>query len=96
MTPETHHFDDDGAIPNSPLPVLVYHDIEQVASGPASCEALFHDHGWGGSWRDGIFDFHHFHSTAHEVLANIARVALPESDPVAGATGSLVKLWASG
>jgi uncharacterized protein YjlB len=31
-----------------------------------------------------------------EVLANIARVALPESDPVAGATGPLVKLWASG
>ena len=61
MTPETHHFADDGAIPNSPLPVLIYH-------GVAESEALFARHGWGGAWRSAIFDFHHFHSTAHEVL----------------------------
>jgi uncharacterized protein YjlB len=30
------------------------------------------------------------------VLANIARVALPETDPVAGATGPLVELWGAG
>ena len=157
MTPETHHFADDGAIPNSPLPVLVYH-------GVADCEALFAQHGWGGSWRSGIFDFHHFHSTAHEVLgilraappccsavprastsrsaratcssfrpapataesdsspdllvagayprgqhwdlrrgdpaehdevlANIAAVALPDTEPVLGAGGPLIALWA--
>ena len=34
----------------------------------ADYEQLFARHGWLGAWRDGIFDFHHFHSTAHEVL----------------------------
>jgi len=163
MTPETHRFADDGAIPNRKLPVLVYHGVEEVAAGATSCEALFHGNEWGKSWRSGIFDFHHFHSTAHEVLgiaaggtevvlggpsgqrfevtagdvlvlpagtghrrvgssagllvvgayprgqdwdlrrgdpaehdeavANIARVPLPETDPVAGAAGPLVQLW---
>ena len=37
---------------------------------------------------------HHFHSTAHEVLANIARVELPDADLVLGAEGPLVDLWA--
>jgi uncharacterized protein YjlB len=79
VTPEVRRFADDGRIPNSSLPVLVYHGIEEVAAGPASCEELFAANGWGGSWRDGIFPFHHFHSTAHEVLgiaAGTAAVAL--------------------
>lgn len=156
MDPETYRFADDGAIPNNRLPVLVYHGVEDA-------ERLFARHGWGGEWRDGIFDFHHFHSTAHEVLgilagratvmlggpggerfevaagdvlvlpagtghrnlgsssdllvagayprgqrwdlrrgdpgehdevlANIAAVALPETDPVAGPAGPLIELW---
>jgi uncharacterized protein YjlB len=64
--PETHVFEDDGAIPNSPLPVLVYHHIAEAD------EELFARHGWLGGWRDGIFSFHHFHSTAHEVLGIVA------------------------
>jgi uncharacterized protein YjlB len=66
--PETHTFEDDGSFPNSPLPVLVYHDAIGDAGGAAAYEKLFAGHGWLGSWRDGIFSFHHFHSTAHEVL----------------------------
>jgi uncharacterized protein YjlB len=38
----------------------------------AECEALFASHGWLGAWRDGIFSFHHFHSTAHEALGIVA------------------------
>jgi uncharacterized protein YjlB len=155
---------DDGRIPNNPaLPVLVYRDVAAARSA-AACEALFESHGWGGTWRDGIFPFHHFHSVSHEVLgivsgsatvvlggpsgrrlevrrgdvlvlpagtghcregasadllvigaypagqedydlrrgepdeqdevrANIARVALPEQDPVEGREGPLVRHW---
>ncbi|MGH7911627.1 MAG: cupin domain-containing protein [Candidatus Dormibacteraceae bacterium] len=64
---ETYSFADDGTIPNSRLPVLVHRGIE-AARDPAGCEGLFTRHGWLGAWRDGIYPFHHFHSTAHEVL----------------------------
>jgi uncharacterized protein YjlB len=47
--------------------VLAYHGVSE-ARDAAACEELFATHGWLGAWRDGIFDFHHFHSTAHEVL----------------------------
>jgi uncharacterized protein YjlB len=70
-SPETHSFQDDGAIPNSLLPTLVYHEID-AARDAAACEALFAENGWVGAWRDGIFSFHHFHSTAHEVLGVVA------------------------
>ncbi len=64
---ESYQFEDDGSFPGSRLPVLVYHDVAE-ARDAGSCEALFARHGWLGAWRDGIFSFHHFHSTAHEVL----------------------------
>ena len=71
MAVETHRFEDDGGIPNSALPVLVYHDVE-AGHDASTCEALFARHRWLGAWRDGIFSFHHFHSTAHEVLAIVS------------------------
>jgi uncharacterized protein YjlB len=64
----------DAPIPNHPrFPVLIYRgvpvgDIEPVLAG----------HGWGGAWTDGVFDFHHFHSTSHEVLAVVAGSATLE------------------
>jgi uncharacterized protein YjlB len=164
-SPLTRHFDDDGSIPNSGLPVLIYRGIDEVAGDAAACEALFDSNCWWRFWRDGIYSFHHFHSTAHEalgvvagraevvlggpvngeqlefaagdvailpagtghcnvgssadflvvgaypvgqdwdlrrgdpaehdeVVANIKRVALPEADPVRGADGPLMDLWA--
>ena len=69
--PETHHFRDAGAIPNSRLPVLVYHGVA-AACDPRDCAELFAAHGWLGAWIDGIYPFHHFHSTAHEVLGIVA------------------------
>jgi uncharacterized protein YjlB len=69
--PETHSFKDDGGIPNSKLPVLVYHYVSE-ARDARNCEQLFAENGWLGAWRDGIFSFHHFHSTAHEVLGIVS------------------------
>ncbi len=65
---QTYTFDDDGGIPNSRLPVVVYGGVFDEDAGPGAYEQLFAGHGWLGAWRNGIFPFHHFHSTAHEVL----------------------------
>jgi uncharacterized protein YjlB len=69
--PQTFNFDDDGAIPNSPLPVLRYQGVPE-ASDAARFERLLAQHGWLGAWRNGIYSFHHFHSIAHEVLGVVA------------------------
>jgi len=64
--PLTFTFADDGAIPNSPLPLLVYRDA--VPSDPAAIERLFAANRWPPAWRAGVHPFHHFHSNAHEAL----------------------------
>lgn len=162
---DTYTFEDDGSIPNSTLPVLVYRGVLSSDAGAQAYEELFAGHGWLGAWRDGIFPFHHFHSSAHEVLgiargtagvmlggpqgrrfelsaghvvvlpagtghcntgssadllvvgaypngmrwdlrrgdpaereevlANIARVPVPDQDPVGGPDGPLVELWSA-
>jgi len=61
----------DGDIPNNPrLPLLLYPSAVGLADyDPAAVfEELFAANGWVGCWRNGIFPFHHYHSTAHEVL----------------------------
>ena len=63
--------DGDGLIPNNPhLPVLHYRAVFDGANGDLASrfELLFERHQWPPAWRNGIFGFHHFHSTAHEVL----------------------------
>lgn len=67
-------FPDDGSIPNSHLPVLLYREVAG-ARDPADCEHLFEAHGWSGAWRNGIYSFHHFHSTSHEVLGIVRGTA---------------------
>ncbi len=67
-----YHFGDDGTIPNHPtLPLIVYKGVLRLAAqDPAvTAEQLVAANGWHGSWRNGIFDFAHYHSNAHEVLA---------------------------
>ena len=67
-----YHLKDDGTIPNNDrLPLLVYQHALDLSTGDpaATCEAIFAANGWVGSWRNGIFSYHHYHSNAHEVLA---------------------------
>ena len=62
-------FNDDGLVPNNPMPFLVYKAAVDVRSNPeASIEQLFGKNGWGAMWRNGVYDFAHYHATVHEVL----------------------------
>jgi uncharacterized protein YjlB len=74
VDPDTYSFEDDGATPNSRLPVLIYRELE-AAKDAGACEELFDSNGWLPDWRDGIFSFHHFHSIAHEALGVVAGTA---------------------
>ncbi len=62
---------DDGTFPNNPtLPLIIYKnalDLPQE-NAAAAIEELFTKNQWGNNWRNGIYTYHHYHSTAHEVL----------------------------
>jgi len=167
VEPLTFVFADDGLVPNNPMPLLVYKRAIDVASDhpESTIEELFGANGWGAMWRNGVYDYLHYHATVHEVLGiargnaivrfggdggteiavaagdvailpagtghqclsasrdfsvvgayppgpkmqitrptpenhrkaleTIPRVRLPETDPVRGADGPLVRLWRS-
>src|SRR5437764_12737896 len=72
-TPQQLHLKPNGWMPNSPLPVLLYRNAFPGSPNSANdladaMERLFTTNGWPPQWRNGIYDFHHYHSTAHEVL----------------------------
>ena len=73
-----HLLDDDGTFPNNArLPLLAYPGALRLPDRDpaAAIEALLRANGWGGSWRNGVYGFHHYHSTAHEVLGVYAGTA---------------------
>jgi uncharacterized protein YjlB len=73
MELETWHAPPGDRIPNHPsFAVLVYRDVDAARDGAEAARALFAEHGWGGSWVNSVFTFHHFHSTSHEALAVVA------------------------
>ena len=62
-------FGDDGIFPNSRLPLLIYTAaVPRVEVSAEAMEALFAAAGWVPAWRYTVYPYHHYHSTAHEVL----------------------------
>ena len=74
--PQRYRFRQWGLVPNHPRwPLIHYRSVARFRDGidPAALfEDLFDRNGWGDSWRDGIYDYVHYHSQTHEVLG-IAR-----------------------
>lgn len=66
--PELLHLKSNRPYPNNGMPVLIYRHVVSGENLTAEIESLFQGNGWQGTWRNGIFDYHHFHATAHEVL----------------------------
>jgi uncharacterized protein YjlB len=70
IEPLTFVFGDDGLVPNNPLPFLVYKQAIDVANDhpEKTIEGLFGANGWGDMWRNGVYDYLHYHATVHEAL----------------------------
>jgi uncharacterized protein YjlB len=74
--PRSVRFKDDGFTPNHPRwPLIIYRCAIALDGGhdPAAViEDLFEANECGDTWRNGIYDYEHYHARIHEVLG-IAR-----------------------
>ena len=91
----TLRFEDDGIVPNHPRwPLIVYRGavrLREDLDPAAILEDVFGRNGWGRSWRNGIYDYVHYHSRVHEVLGIARGRATVE---FGGARGKKLKLKA--
>jgi len=89
-----HIFTEDSGFPNNGLlPVLLYkealhgikkHDTETV-------KEILESNSWTTSWINNIFDYHHYHSIAHEVLVVLMGMARVQFGGPNGITLSIEK-----
>jgi uncharacterized protein YjlB len=87
----TYRFEDDGVIPNSALPVLVYPKVCAAEVASTWLEQTFARHGWTNNWHDVVLPYDHFHSNTHEVLG-VGRGSV--SLKIGGAAGLVIDLSA--
>lgn len=68
--PELFYVKDDGIFPNSHLPIIYYPKVLKLPKlFPAQhIKNLFRKNNWANNWKQGIYTYHHYHSTTHEVL----------------------------
>jgi uncharacterized protein YjlB len=70
--PTLARFADDGSIPNHPRWPLVHYRAAVALPGEIDPAAIFEDlferNGWHQSWRNGVYDYLHYHSRIHEVM----------------------------
>jgi len=66
-----YYLKDDGIFPNNKvLPVILYKtvlDLPYLGAASAIAE-LFSYNNWKNSWKDTVYNCHHYHSNTHEVL----------------------------
>jgi uncharacterized protein YjlB len=70
--PAAFNLGDDGLIPNHPRwPLVLYRTPVRLNNSfdPAAVfEDLFEHNGWRDSWRNGVYDYLHYHSRIHEAM----------------------------
>lgn len=93
IDPEKYYLKDDGKIPNSKFPVLIYSNFfsKRGDGGAEWLEKKFAENNWKNSWRNGVFDYHHYHSNTHEVLGIYKGAALLQ---LGGETGKKLQVSA--
>jgi uncharacterized protein YjlB len=70
---ELFHFDRDGGVPNSRLPLVFWRGrLPREARDGAAAGVLFRRNGWQGTWVSNVLPFWHFHTRGHEVLACVS------------------------
>ena len=65
---------EDGNFPNNGrLPLLVYLGAFQIGeeNETETIKELLETNSWTNAWVNGIYDYHHYHSTAHEILVTL-------------------------
>ena len=67
-----HFLERNQFFPNNKLPALIYKAVfeipKQKNKAAQIVQAIFLRNDWGNTWRNGIYDFHHYHSNTHECL----------------------------
>ncbi|WP_435945433.1 cupin [Dryocola sp. BD586] len=78
-----------GGVPNSALPLVLYHHVSHEENLAEAFERLFASNGWPPRWRYPVFTYTHFHSNTHEVLGVFAGSAKIQ---FGGETGPVVDI----